>query len=428
MQRIQDLSRRPIVLACLAIASLTGSSAATADCVDRNTCYGTDALFAVTDGNFNSAFGYQALYNNTEGFSNTAVGALALHTTTDGNFNTAIGTESLYLNTTGTENTAIGFQSLYSSDSARANTAAGYQALYSNISGRQNTAIGQGALFATTSGELNTANGALALLNNTTGYQNTASGLGALFNNTTGFYNTASGVEALLKNVTGNRNTAEGVDALYNAAGSRNVALGYNAGYNIANGADNIIIGAGQKAKTTDNGVIRIGNNTSQKRTFISAIRGVTTGLSNAVPVVVDANGQLGTINSSRGVKEDIQPMGEVSERLLELQPVTFRYKQPFEDGSKPVQFGLIAEEVAEVFPELAVKDANGNVETVSYHLLSSLLVNELQKEHRINESQAARIASLELQVAEIAELKNAMARMAQTVEQLNRERLLAAN
>ena len=125
----------------------------------------------------------------------------------------------------------------------------------------------------------------------------------------------------------------------------------------------------------------------------------MTTGSTAAAAVFIDPNGQLGTIKSSRDVKEEILPMGNVSDRLLALRPVTFRYKQADDDGSKPIQFGLIAEEVAESFPELVVYDANGKPETVSYHLLATLLLNEFQE-------QAVRITALEAQSAELSATK----------------------
>jgi Chaperone of endosialidase len=408
----QQLHLRSTVLAFLVVASLSVNSTAKADClIADNTCYGTDALVANTDGHFNSGFGFNALYQNTFGYHNTAIGYQSLLNNTYGSWNTASGANALWINTTG-----------------QSNTANGYAALHWNTEGHNNSAIGEAALYYNETGYNNSASGTRALYYNTEGYFNTANGSYALHGNSTGIYNTASGAWALNNIATGSRNTADGVAALYNATGSRNVALGYYAGYNITSGADNIIIGAGQRGNASDKGVIRIGSRTFQSKAFIAGVRGVTTGRADAVPVVIDANGQLGTISSSRRFKEDIQPMGSVSERLLDLRPVTFRYKQHNEDGGNPVQFGLIAEEVAEAFPELVVRDASGNVETVSYHLLSSLLVNELQKEHRVNESQAARIASLEAQVAELTELKSTLAKMAQTVERLNRERLLAAN
>ena len=403
MHRNQVLRLRITAFACLAVVGLAVNSAATAACLDENTCYGTDVLFSNTTGNLNSGFGYQALYSNELASGNTASGYSALYSNTVGTVNTASGALALYSNTLGHWNTASGAETLYSNTTGAANTAGGYRALYSNTSAYFNTATGHMALFNTTTGEINTASGASALYSNSTGYYNTATGVSALHNNTTGYYNTASGVDALSSNSTGSKNTASGVSALFNATGSRNVALGYNAGYNITTGANNIVIGAGQPGRSDDSGVIRIGTNTLQNKAFMAGIRGVTTGRANAVPVIVDANGQLGTISSSRRVKEDIQPMGSISERLLDLRPVTYRYKQAYEDGGKPLQFGLVAEEVAQVFPELVVYNEDGEPETVSYHLLATLLLNEYQKEHSASQARANELAHLKEQMTAMA-------------------------
>ena len=401
MQRIQILSRRLAVLASLTVASLSLSSVAIAECLNDNTCYGTQALFSNIDGDRNSAFGYRALFNNT------------------GSDNTAIGNESLFFNINGSRNTASGSLALYSNTTGHENTAIGNNSLFHNTEGDYNTAIGKSSLYYNITGFNNTAGGYSALHFNTEGTHNTAIGSYALEVNSTGLYNTGIGAWVLTNNTTGSRNTADGAAALYNATGSRNVALGYYAGYNITGGSDNIIIGAGQKGRVGDSGVIRIGASTLQSKAFIAGIRGVTTGRANAVPVVVDANGQLGTVSSSRLAKVDIHPMGNLSERLLDLQPVTFRYKQAYEDGSKPVQFGLIAEEVAESFPELVILDESGRPETVAYHMLPALLLNELQKEHELNQAQSEKLSMQEkllaeqaLQLAELNALRGELGRV----------------
>lgn len=403
----QQLHLRSTVLALLVVASLSVNSTAKADCSGAgNTCYGTDALVANTNGSFNSGFGFSALYQNTLGSENTAIGYQSLYNNTYGTRNTASGANALWFNTTGVSNTA-----------------SGYSALQRNTEGYNNAAIGEAALYYNETGYHNTASGVRALYYNTAGYFNTANGSYALVGNTTGFYNTASGAWALNNNSTGKWNTADGVAALYKATGSRNVALGYNAGYAITTGRDNIMIGAAQKGRADDSGVIRIGTSAYQTKTFIAGIRGVTTGSADAVPVFIDSGGQLGTISSSRRFKEDIQPMGDVSERLFALRPVTFRYKHPYDDGSKPIQFGLVAEEVAAAFPELVVKSEDGRPETVSYHLLATLLLNEFQKEHSIVQAQTA---ELEKQTAELAQLKEQMAIMAKLIDRLDRQQAVA--
>jgi endosialidase-like protein len=236
-----------------------------------------------------------------------------------------------------------------------------------------NTGIGFHALQSLTSGDVNTAIGGDALLSNTTGSINTAIGYGALRSNTMGFYNTATGSSALYTNQLGTYNTATGY-AAFNGTGNSNVALGYNAGQNTT-GNDNIHIanfGAAESNTT------RIG---SVQTKFYAA--GIYAPVVNDRIVYVNSAGQLGTLSSSARVKEAVEDIGQTSRRLLQLRPVTFRYKPEHDDGSRRIQYGLIAEEVAEVFPELASTGPSGEVETVRYHLLSALLLNELQALHR---------------------------------------------
>ncbi|HUO87072.1 MAG TPA: tail fiber domain-containing protein, partial [Thermoanaerobaculia bacterium] len=270
------------------------------------------------------------------------------------------------------------------------NTASGNDALVSNITGIRNTASGSNALLSNTSGHRNTASGSRALYSNTTGSRNTASGYRALESNTTGFGNTASGQRALVSNTTGFRNTASGYGALgSNTTGARNTAVGRFAGRYATTGYDNIFLGSGAYGVEGEGNTVRIGGGTGvgvgqQNRTFIAGIEGIITANANAVAVLIDSAGQLGTVSSSREVKQDLREVGELSRRLLDLRPVAFRYKvHAAADPQTPLQFGLIAEEVAEVFPELVVLDGDGRPETVKYHLLASLLLNELQRAER---------------------------------------------
>jgi hypothetical protein len=293
--------------------------------------------------------------------------------------NTALGREALAsASGTASNNTAVGRQALQ-------NTTAGIFPWYSSY----NTAIGDRALSANLTGYGNTASGYYALLANTTGRLNTASGGGALRYNTTGSINTASGASALRSNTTGFGNTASGESALSsNTTGSRNTAVGRHAGIGATTGHDNIFIGSGATAGSAGEGnTIRIGGEFTgtaegrQNRTFINGIRGITTAVNNAIPVLISSTGQLGTASSSRAVKQDIEDLGPLADRLLALRPVAFRYRQhAATDPDTPLQFGLIAEEVAEVFPELVVYDDDGKPETIKYHLLSSLLLGELQR------------------------------------------------
>ena len=224
-----------------------------------------------------------------------------------------------------------------------------------------------------------------------TGYGNSALGYLALRSNASGYLNTANGAYAMLSNTTGLANTAVGMDALSsNTTGSRNLALGYQAGFSVGNGNDNIYLA--NTGSAGDSNTIRIGAGI-HTRAFVAGIRGVTTVNNNAVNVVIDSAGQLGTLSSSRKVKSDIADMGEASEVLMKLHPVTFRYKS--HRGEGPLQYGLIAEEVAEVAPELATLGSNGEAETVYYQHLAPMLLNEYQKQQTTIDAQAREIAQL---------------------------------
>jgi hypothetical protein len=242
------------------------------------------------------------------------------------------------------------------------------------------------------------------------GAGNTASGSFALQSNTTGDNNLASGLSALYNNVSGDNNIAIGFAALWNnTTGSGNIAIG--GGSAVSTGSSNIDIGS--PGASADSGVIRIGTQFTHTSFFASGIRGVTTGNNDAVPVVIDSNGQLGTVSSSRRFKEDIQDMGDASRGVMRLRPVTFRYLKPFADGSKPTQYGLIAEEVAEVYPDLVAHSADGQIETVKYQVLDSMLLNELKRQEAKISFQETQIATqkdqlLDLQ-QQIKELKAAM-------------------
>jgi hypothetical protein len=364
-----------------------------------NTADGYQAIYSNTTGNNNTASGYQALYSNTTGSDNTASGSGALFSNTTAGANTAAGYQSLYSNTTGTNNLADGSAALYGNTTGNGNTAGGSQALYSNTTASGNTAEGVQSLYSNTTGSDNTGSGFQALNSNITGSNNTASGYQTLYSNTTASDNTASGYQALYGNTTGNGNTAGGFQALIsNTSGSNNIAIGYNAASTVA-GENSNNIHIGSVGASGDNGTVRIGTNGTQTSFFVAGVRGVTTGDNNAVAVMIDSNGQLGTISSSRRFKEDIRNMGDASESLMRLRPVTFRYKQPFDDGSRPIQYGLIAEEVAEVYPNLVAHSPDGRIETVKYQVLGPMLLNEVQRhdteirdiQDRVNKSGAQR-------------------------------------
>jgi len=294
----------------------------------------------------------------------------------------------------GGDNTALGAGALSSNTTGVANTALGSNALLSNTTGFANTAMGDSALINNTTGADNTALGFHALFNNTTGTNNTATGDGALLSNTTGNTNTATGFAALVSNTTGSGNTATGMQALFsNTTGNENTALGFDAGLRVTTGSNNIHIG--NQGADTDAALIRIGS--VQTATFIAGIRGVTTGVNDAVTVLIDSNGQLGTTSSSRRVKTDILDLGDQSRALHQLRPVSFRYRSHPPDG--PVEYGLIAEEVVEIYPDLVVRDSDGQPNGVRYHVLPAMLLNELQRQQR-------EIVELRAKVQEIDELR----------------------
>jgi hypothetical protein len=238
------------------------------------------------------------------------------------------------------------------------------------------------------------------------GAANTFLGFDAGKFTTTGFYNTGIGRGALSLVANGLRNTAIGTFARAGGlGGSGNIAVGFNAGsrlggIDIPTGSNNIDIG--NEGSLRESATIRIGTDGTHGRAFLAGVRGVTTGMNDAVTVLIDSNGQLGTISSSRRVKEEIEEMGDRTNRLLQLRPVTFRY-QPGLDPSGTLQYGLIAEEVAEVFPELVVYDREGQPETVRYHVLAPMLLNELQKQHRMIQEQRRTIEEEREQIENLA-------------------------
>jgi hypothetical protein len=336
---------------------------------------------------------------------NFSAGLGALPPATTGANDTAVGDGALQVNTTGYQNTAVGSAALAANTTGYFNTASGYEALYSNTTGTLNTANGVLALFGNTTGIQNTAVGSLALKSNN-GSGNTAIGNIAMWN-ISGSYNTAVGGNTLLNYASGSNNTAIGYAALSAngslvAVGDNNIAIGYFAGQNIASASNNIEIG--NYGYATDTGTIRIGTYPTQTSAFIAGIWGATTQSSGAVPVLVDSNGNLGVMSSSRRYKEDIQDMADASSGLLHLRPVTFRYKKPYSDGSQPIQYGLIAEEVAEVYPDLVAHSADGQIETVKYQVLDSMLLNELQKQSATIAAQKEQIEDQQQQIHSLAE------------------------
>jgi hypothetical protein len=355
----------------------------------------------------NTATGAAALLSNTTGIQNTATGAFALFSNTEGSFNTATGDQALLRNATGEANTATGYSALTDNTSGGGNTAYGYIALFSNTTGSLNTAVGNGALSNNVTGSGNTAigSGALpgdqylgdqntAIGNNALGslgfgIGTTAVGADAMSNAPTSEGNTAIGVRALQNTSTfgtfGINNTAVGADTLVNnSLGASNIALGWQAGSNITN-ADNVIcIGA---AGENESNTCYIGNIYAQV-----AARGTA--------VFVNSDGKLGTFSSSRRFKEEVKPMEQASEALFALRPVTFRYKKGIDPQAIP-QFGLVAEDVEEVNPDLVVRDKEGKVNTVRYEAVNAMLLNEFLKEHKTVQELKKEIAALTTTVKE---------------------------
>jgi hypothetical protein len=329
--------------------------------------------------NFTTAEGCDALNSLTGGSGNTALGWRSLFSDTTGNFNTGVGAGALVLN------------------NADSNTAVGMAALLLNTSGTQNTATGTAALVFNDSGGNNTATGAFALFDNTTGSFNVADGDTALQNNTTGFFNTAIGSGALNFSAETDDNTAVGAGALGTSRGSNNTALGRQAGLTAGAGSNNVYLGSNM-----------IGVFGENDHTYIRNIN--TTSVSGGGTDTVTVNvttGLLGHATSSRRYKEDIKPMDNSSQTLFALKPVTFRYKKEI-DQSQSLEYGLVAEEVAQVDPSLAIRDKNGHIDSVRYNAINAMLLNEFLKEHRKNEQQEKTIA----------ELKSGMTALAATVKE----------
>jgi len=357
-----------------------------------NTAEGASALASLGSGTFNTAVGFLSLRSNTDSSFNTAIGAGALLANAAFN-NTATGAGALLSNTTGEENTANGAFALFRNTEGLFNTAMGAFALQNDTTGFQNTAIGNSALVNNTGGNFNTASGDLALFANTTGDENTANGESALGNNTEGNFNTAIGSNALRANTSGDDNTAVGRNALSsNISGNSNVALGADAGGQVTAASNVICIGRNVGGANVDNSC------------FIGNIRDAIVA-PDAASVLVDSFGKLGTTTgSSRRLKTGIKPMDKISKAVLALMPVTFRYKT---DNTNTPQFGLIAEEVAEVNPDLVVRDKNGELVTVRYDAVNAMLLNEFLEEHKKVEEQAC----------EIREQKAAINKLGETVE-----------
>jgi Chaperone of endosialidase len=358
------------------------------------------AVVPAPDGGYpgnNTAEGQDALFSRTSGVGNTALGANSLYNDTTGYANTAVGLNAMRLNVTGAFNTAVGLNALYSNNGDPTNSRAS-----------DNCAIGALALFANTTGYHNCALGFEALALNTTGADNTANGAFALFSNTIGASNTAIGEIALNHNMTGSYNTAIGLGALVYAGGNRNTAVGSGAADNVMTANNVICIGQGVGGADVSDSCY-IGNIWNQP------------GGSQAV--YVNSDGKLGFATSSRRFKDDIKPMAQVSEVIYALKPVSFRYRPEIEP-TRPRGFGLIAEEVEKLSPDLVTRGADGKVNSVRYDQVNAMLLNEFLKEHRKVEAQQGKIEKqereMQIQRESIAQLKWTVAQQEKQFHWLN--------
>jgi hypothetical protein len=319
-----------------------------------------------------------------DGYSNTFVGNGAGHSTTTGCCNTFVGSGAGYSNATGFVNAFYGYQAGYHNTTGAANTFTGTQAGYSNTTGGGNTFLGWSA------GQ-----------SNTFGSANTFLGDGAGFSTTLGNSNTFTGYYSGVQNTSGNENAFFGYAAGYsNRDGFSNVFFGDNAGYNNVSGSNDIYIANNGPLGGTESNAIRIGDPSTQATSYVAGIYGATS--SGGIPVYVNSNGQLGTQTSSLRFKEQVREMGDSSAALMHLRPVTFVYKPEYANGEHILQYGLIAEEVAKVYPELVAYDKDGQPYSVRYQYLNTMLLNEVQKQYRRAEAEAAITAAQEQKITDL--------------------------
>ncbi len=372
--------------------SLDNNTSGTSNCA-----FGSDSLTDNATGSRNCAFGVQSLATNTAN-DNSAFGHQSLLSTTSGAFNCAFGVSSLATNITGTRNAAFGYQALFTSNT-NDNTAFGYQALKlatgtANVavgsicldvcsSGINNTAVGYSASGALTTSSNTVAIGAYALLVNTAA-ENTAVGSQCLAKNTSGTGNVGMGYFTLNNVVTGIQNTGIGYASLSNVTGSSNIGLGFTAGNTITSGGSNICIGIGAgSGLTTGSSNIYIGLNansaTDANVCKIGSIRGITTASATGIAVLIDSNGQLGTVSSTRDKKENIIDMDVIKNKeiIKSLKPRRFDYKS---GKGEFQQYGLIVDEVQDICPDLIAKDAQGQPETIYYNHIPMMLLTEIQR------------------------------------------------
>lgn len=349
---------------------------------------GGGRVLAIGDPNDGNVFLGEASGQNNingQGQGNIFAGGAAGYSNTNGKGNTFMGNGSGYSNTVGSWNSFVGF------GAGNSNT------------GDVGTFLGSYAGYSNTTGIYNTFTGGNAGYSNTTGNNNTFTGLDAGFYNSTGGANTFMGFYSGNENSTGSFNTFYGSWTGYHNSGSNNLFVGTNAGYNNTSGNNNIYIDNQGPMSGTENNTIRIGTQGSgqgqQTAAYVAGIYGVN---NSGIPVFIDSNGQLGTSGSSLRFKDNVLDMGASSSKLFQLRPVTFFYKPQYDDGSHSLQYGLIAEEVAKVYPEMVAYDKDGQPYTVKYQLLAPMLLNELQKQHGIVTAQQKQIVDLQGRLAQL--------------------------
>jgi hypothetical protein len=374
-----------------------GTSALGANTAGKsNTAVGASALSVSTTANDSSAFGWFALAANTSGAQNHAFGAGALYSNTTGGSNSAFGLATLYNNTIGNNNAGFGYAALHANTTGTQNEGFGYEALFANTTGNGNAAFGTGALYQNTTGGSSSTTGG-----------NSAFGNFALLANTIAGGNSAFGFSALTANTTGANNVAVGAAALAElTTGSGNIAIGTGAGGNLKAGESNDVY-IGNSGIAGESNTIRIGYIGTITAAYIAGISGKTS--ASGVDVLVNTAGQLGTVKSSLRYKHEIADMGDESDILMKLRPVAFYYK-PELDDTQTRQYGLVAEEVAKVAPELVVFNQDGTPETVRYHFVNAMLLNEVQKQRqrieeqqKTNEQQSNTIAQQQTEIQDLA-------------------------
>ena len=354
-----------------------------------NTAVGYRTL-ATASGDGNTAIGAHTLELASTGIKNTALGALAGGNTTTGSNLVAIGYDALRRNATGSRNVAVGAGSQFTATAGQDNVGVGFESLFANV-GSFNTALGSNAMRQAANASGNVAIGFEAL------FQTRASN------------NVAIGRGSLRSVVSGFENVAVGWRALEGATGVGNTAIGSTAGSGLVNGSNNLYLGA--PGVNNDDGQIRIGTSGTHTGVVIQGIYNQVA--SGGTTVYVNPLGRLGTLSSSRRFKENVSTVSDAARVIQALRPVRFRYKPEVDDGSRTPQYGLIAEEVAEVEPELAAFAADGTIDGVRYQFLAPLLVAEAQ---RLEQARAALQATVDQQAAEMKELRDTVRTLTATV------------